>query len=54
MAMIFHQYDLGPSSRYVGGGIYSGGIGRAKELLKNFKAEPGDFKFVYGQMGGYF
>jgi hypothetical protein len=50
MAMMFHERDLGPSCRYVGGGVYCGGIGRAGALVKGYSANAKEFKFVFGQM----
>ena len=47
MAMMFHKYDLNGSAKYIGSGIYLGGLKSAKELVTDRKAHPKDFKFIF-------
>jgi len=47
MAIMIHKYDLSGLSKYIGGGIFIGGIGAAKNLVEEFKASPRDFKFIF-------
>ena len=46
-AMLFHKYNLGGNSKYIGNGIYSGGLKEAKELVISRQAHPKDFKFIF-------
>lgn len=47
MAIMIHKYDLPELSKYVGGGIFIGGMRAAKDLVEDFKATPKDFKFIF-------
>ena len=49
-ALMFHKYDLSGYSKYVGGGIYLGGIREARQLLEDRKAHPKDFKFIFNNV----
>lgn len=46
-AMLFHKYNLGGNSKYIGNGIYSGGLKEAKEIVQSRNAHPKDFKFIF-------
>jgi putative AlgH/UPF0301 family transcriptional regulator len=46
-AMLFHKYNLGGNSKYIGNGIYSCGLKEAKEIVNNRQAHPKDFKFIF-------
>lgn len=46
-AMMFHKYDLSGYSKYIGAGMYVGGIKEAREMVENRKAHPRDFKFIF-------
>lgn len=46
MALMLHRKNL-PMTKYIGAGIYIGGIGAAKKLVESFQAAPKDFKFVF-------
>ena len=47
MAIMFHKYDLDGYAKYVGGGIYVGGLRQARERLDRREAVPKDFKFIF-------
>jgi len=47
MAIMFHKYDLDGYSKYVGGGVYVGGLRQARELIERRGAIPNDFKFIF-------
>lgn len=47
MAMMFHKYDLNGGAKYIGSGIYLGGLKQARELVESRQAHPRDFKFVF-------
>lgn len=47
MAIMFHKYDLDGMSKYVGGGIYVGGLRQARERIERREAVPNDFKFIF-------
>ena len=49
-AIMFHKYDLGEKSKYIGGGIYTGGLGQAAVLIENSSASPKDFKFIFNSV----
>jgi len=49
-ALMFHKYDLSGYSKYVGSGIYLGGIREARQLLEERKAHPKDFKFIFNNV----
>ena len=49
-AIMFHKYDLGEKSKYIGGGIYTGGLGQAAALIENCTASPKDFKFIFNSV----
>jgi putative AlgH/UPF0301 family transcriptional regulator len=49
-AMMFHKYDLSGFSKYIGAGMYLGGIKEAKELVVSRKAHPRDFKFIFNSV----
>ena len=49
-ALMFHKYDLSGYSKYIGGGIYLGGIREARQLLEERKAHPKDFKFIFNNV----
>jgi putative AlgH/UPF0301 family transcriptional regulator len=47
MAIMFHKYDLDGFAKYIGSGIYVGGLKQARELVESYKAKPRDFKFIF-------
>ena len=47
MAIMLHRYDLSGLAKYVGGGIYIGGIGPARAMVETFQASPKDLKFIF-------
>lgn len=47
MAMMFHKYPLDGTAKYIGNGIYLGGLKKAKEIVAERKAHPKDFKFIF-------
>lgn len=49
-ALMFHKYDLRGNSKYVGSGIFVGGVREAKEMVQNRLAHPRDFKFIFNQV----
>ena len=49
-AMMFHKYDLQGFSKYIGSGMYLGGLKEAKELVVSRKAHPRDFKFIFNSV----
>jgi putative AlgH/UPF0301 family transcriptional regulator len=49
-AIMFHKYDLEGFSKYIGAGMYLGGIKEAKELVVSRKAHPRDFKFIFNSV----
>lgn len=49
-AIMFHKYDLEGSSKYIGSGIYTGGLAQAKAFVENNMASPKDFKFVFNSV----
>ena len=49
-AMMFHRYDLGGMSKYLGSGVYLGGMKEAREMVLNRKAKPRDFKFIFNSV----
>jgi len=50
LAIMFHKYTLNGSSKYIGGGVYTGGLREAKEMVTERKAHPLDFKFVFNNI----
>jgi putative AlgH/UPF0301 family transcriptional regulator len=46
MALMFHKYPL-EGAKYVGSGIYVGGLKKAKEHVESRQAHPRDFKFTF-------
>jgi len=50
LAIMFHKYDLNGSSKYIAGGIYTGGLREAKAMVTDRKAHPLDFKFVFNNI----
>ena len=46
-AIMFHKYDLEGFSKYIGSGMYLGGLKEAKELVVRRNAHPRDFKFIF-------
>ena len=49
-AMMFHKYDLEGFSKYIGFGMFLGGLKEAKELVVSRKAHPRDFKFIFNSV----
>ena len=49
-AIMFHKYELDGYSKYIGAGIYTGGLGKAQKLIENNEAQPKDFKFVFNSV----
>lgn len=49
-AIMFHKYDLDGNSKYIGAGIYTGGLASAKALVENNLASPKDFKFIFNSV----
>lgn len=49
-AIMFHKYHLDGYSKYIGAGIYTGGLGKAQKLIDSNEAEPKDFKFVFNSI----
>ena len=49
-AMMFHKFDLKGFSKYIGAGMYLGGIKEAKELVVARNAHPRDFKFIFNSV----
>jgi len=47
MAIMFHKFDLEGYAKYVGGGIYVGGLRQARERVERREAVPNDFKFIF-------
>eukprot|EP01035_Chromulina_nebulosa_P016201 gene16201-21469_t len=47
MAIMLHRYDFSGLAKYVGGGVYIGGIGPARAMVETFQASPKDFKFIF-------
>lgn len=47
MAIMLHRYDFSGLAKYVGGGVYLGGIGPARAMVETFQASPKDFKFIF-------
>lgn len=47
MAIMLHSFDLQGSTKYIGNGIYLGGLREAQEFVKNGNASPKDFKFFF-------
>lgn len=50
MAIMFHKYELDGYSKYVGGGIYVGGLKQAREKVERREAVPRDFKFIFNNV----
>ncbi len=50
---MLHKYDLQDQSKYVGSGVYLGGMQAAMDKICNVAdgAHPRDFKFFYGNLG---
>lgn len=46
-AVMLGKYGLGGTCKYVGSGIYLGGITQARELIGKGEAVPKDFKFFF-------
>jgi hypothetical protein len=46
---MFHKYAT-ESSKYIGAGIYTGGLREAKMLIENNEAPPTDFKFIFNSV----
>jgi putative AlgH/UPF0301 family transcriptional regulator len=46
-AMMFHKYDLDGTSKYIGAGLFLGGLKGARELVESRIARPKDFKFIF-------
>jgi putative AlgH/UPF0301 family transcriptional regulator len=49
-AIMLHKYDLEGFAKYIGSGIYVGGLKQAREMVESFKAKPKDFKFVFNTL----
>ena len=49
-AIMLGKYNLGGSCKYVGSGIYLGGITQAKEKIMKGDAVPKDFKFFFNNV----
>jgi putative AlgH/UPF0301 family transcriptional regulator len=49
-ALMFHKYDLPGYSKYVGAGIYQGGLKAAKMLVESEEASAKDFKFIFNSV----
>ena len=49
-AIMFHKFDLDGNSKYIGAGIYTGGLASAKALVENNLASPKDFKFIFNSV----
>lgn len=49
-AMMFHKFDLKGFSKYIGAGMYLGGIKEAKEFVVGRNAHPRDFKFIFNSV----
>ena len=49
-AIMFHKYDLGEKSKYIGAGIYTGGLTQAAVLVEESSASPKDFKFIFNSV----
>ena len=49
-AMMFHRYDLGGMSKYLGSGVYLGGMKEAREMVLSRNAKPRDFKFIFNSV----
>ena len=49
-AIMLHKYDLDGFSKYIGKGIYIGGMKEARELVSNRGAIPIDFKFIFNNI----
>ena len=47
---MFHKYDLGGKSKYIDGGIYTGGLKQAAVLVENCTASPKDIKFIFNSV----
>jgi putative AlgH/UPF0301 family transcriptional regulator len=47
MAVMVHKYDLGGFSKYLGNGLYVGGMRQAQELIESYQAKPKEFKFFF-------
>eukprot|EP01039_Chlorochromonas_danica_P010101 gene10100-11181_t len=50
MAIMIHGKDIGGYAKYLGYGVYLGGIAQAKEKVEKFEAEPRDFKFIFNHV----
>ena len=49
-AIMFHKYDLGEKAKYIGAGIYTGGLTQAAVLVEESSASPKDFKFIFNSV----
>eukprot|EP01041_Mallomonas_annulata_P006298 gene6298-12743_t len=49
-AIMLHKFDLDGNSKYIGNGIYLGGIRQAREMVTAGKAVPKDFKFFFNHV----
>jgi putative AlgH/UPF0301 family transcriptional regulator len=49
-AIMLHRYDLEGFAKYIGSGIYVGGLKQAREMVESYKAKPKDFKFVFNTL----
>ena len=47
MAIMLHRYHFSGLAKYVGAGVYLGGIGPARAMVETFQASPKDFKFIF-------
>jgi putative AlgH/UPF0301 family transcriptional regulator len=47
MALMFHKHELGGAAKYIGNGIYVGGLREAREALEERTVHPRDFKFIF-------
>lgn len=50
MALMFHRFELDGYAKYVGGGVYLGGLQKAREKCEAREATPGDFKFIFNNV----
>jgi putative transcriptional regulator len=50
MAVMIHAHNLGGYAKYLGYGMYVGGMRQAKEKVESFNAHPRDFKFIFNNV----
>lgn len=47
MAVMIHQHNLGGFTKYLGYGLYLGGLRQAEELVRKRELHPREFKFIF-------